>query len=153
MQSELSLTTCSIYQTPSSVIVLVMFDTYQITFKIINNKDRVPLLFKIINNTDTIKRQKKRPEATRYAASIFHEYCIVRKGYHNAYGLDTLQGSSTGELLTSFYAEARIERGKYSVYQYEPSRVFIGEEIGCPPNSLPSLLHWTKIKILYLYLS
>ena len=61
------------------------------------------------------KSAKNTKAATKYAISVFHEYCKVRQGYQNAYVVDTLQAETLDSLLESFYAEARNKNGdKYS---------------------------------------
>ena len=75
------------------------------------NQDRFAELSEAqLNALLSDKNAKKTKEATKNAASIFHEYCIARRGYRNSYSVDTLQADAMDTLLESFYAEARNKK-------------------------------------------
>ena len=63
------------------------------------NQDRFPTLSEEdLNKLLTGKSSTKTKQATKYAAGIFQEYCILRKGYNNAYVVDTLAADTLDSL-------------------------------------------------------
>ena len=63
------------------------------------NQDRFAMLSEEdLNKLLTDKSSTKTKQATKYAAGIFNEYYILRKGYNNAYVVDTLAADTLDSL-------------------------------------------------------